>query len=517
MPPMMKNSYRYLFLTLTLALLNIPSFSQQESPEIIIGPEFTLDQRSIPIEIISYDSTGCYIKYNQGGNGGGNSFVRFFNPDLTPSDIKIDLIPKKIAEEHTSLGLIKIDNQLLHIILKEEQDSWTYFKQVINLKESSSAPYEVIAKVEDEGRNVLEGIRGFLISSDTSHINFFYAIPNKKKDRQKIRVVELTRQLEEKQTFDYEFPFTNKQISIQKVVLAKNGDLFVFARKYASSISSRNEQEYKKQYSYVTYKLSKGQAVLIDELVTSSKHMRNISIEMDKNKLIIAGLYSEKNIFAAKGYLFKSIDLSGDSPVIKASSLKPFDNDFYLQLIEEPSPVLKRRLKLNRHEESNYSLSELQIVEDTTYIITEKFYYANYLYYSEEVSVICLDEKGEVIWTKKIGRNNAGPYKYVGFNQFLKNSQLFFLYTDSKKNLNHSKGKVYHSFPMKGENECLMLSAINKSGELKRVCLKSREELNDYRFRPSLSRWIDDSTLLLFAQHPETVKNQRFIKLKFNK
>jgi len=215
--------------------------------------------------------------------------------------------------------------------------------------------------------------------------------------------------------------------------------------------------------------------------------------------------------------------ISLDSGEKKFETYTNFDAEYLTLLLEDgkrKQRILKRIAK-GKHEDPNYILKNVMLNKDGEQtLIAEQIhsYTYNYstTYYHQNLALIKLDNQGNMIWSSKIGKNQAKPNVaiYSSYFPVIKEHNYILLYNCHESNLSHVKGTAAN--PFLSQNKIFIATSIDKdNGNYSRSKLANKEQLDGITIRPSLYNWIDDNTLLMFGQDIDNLKNQGFVKLKF--
>ncbi len=499
---------------LVLCLLSITTSHAQNIDsqfKVELGQVFRADKRSVPLDIIGHDSSGYYILYGAGTHGQREKAITKFNLDLVPTEQTLNLASTVEGEEISTLGITQIDNTIYHISAVSSRQSATIFSEKINLNDFTLGERKAIIKINDFGKQK-NPFQKFIISNDTSV--FFYTIPNKANGRKKAKVLLLDEKFNIISTEEYEFPYQEKLFSITKIILGDNDEIYLLGQ---YNFGTNSLKTYKlKKYEYILFNLSNGKATEITKISNGGKHLIKFDfLKTKQNELVLAGFYSEKDIFAIKGTFYEKINLASKQNISRR--FQEFDSSFYTQLaVGSKKDFIVRRIKKGRYEDPNYVLyNTFQTNDGGIILVAEQTIFNGYTYGTKNLALVKLTLDGTIEWTKKIGKNNANSNTtvYSHYNVIKRNSKLLFFYNDNAKNLHHIKGSVYNAFMDLGA-EVLMLTSVTFDGEYKRKIVIQEGVSEGIRIRPQLSRLLDENTILFFGQSPLNLKKQRFVKIK---
>jgi len=209
------------------------------------------------------------------------------------------------------------------------------------------------------------------------------------------------------------------------------------------------------------------------------------------------------------------------------ANMQEFDKAFFLKLLEGPKKQKAiKKIEKDKFEEQYYILTHYYNEPDGSIILfgeqryTETINIGSFINHYKNIAIIKLDQVGKIIWSTKIGKNNSiGAsilYPDPGYSSFITvrwEDNIFVLYNGSIENLNHQAGKPVPAFR---DGAAFINARVLNNGEYHRSVLLTKKQLGNFRIRPGLNMWSDPNTKVLFGQDPDNVKNQRFMKLRFD-
>jgi hypothetical protein len=510
-----------LFFLFAITLFSfLETYGQVRSENVTVSsfPVFKLEERSVPLEIIGFDSTGYYMLYGDGKYGNKENSIVKFDLNLTPTGQAIDILNIIKEPNIQTIKILKIENQLFHILVKNEPKSRTYYYEKIDLKAFTISPREFMTKVVVGEGNMKKSGKAILVSPDKSQIALFYTLPVKNNDSEKMEAILFDKNFKQVEKRVFEFSIINKQFLIQNVFLTNSGIFYLLATKTFSTnvLSDLNT----KRYKHIIYKLDKNKPQKLGEILNNSHHLRQIAFFMaNDNKLIVSGFYSDKNLFSIKGIFYLRMDVNTHE--ILQSNFIPLSEQYYTETLDSYAATKIGKKYSKGKLEDKYMVIQ-QIVEykngDIGLIAEQMYTYTIYgatTYYHMDFAVVRVNPEGKITWAKKIAKENSkgGTPIYSVNKIFMKNDKLFIVYNDNIANLNHTKGEIVKTFG--GVGVAFIMVKVNSEGDYQRQLIKDERSMDGQRVRPKFSTWIDSKTLLIFTQNTTSVKTQQFLKLEF--
>lgn len=486
-----------------------------------IKPEFRIKERSIPIDVVAVDEDSYFMHYSRGKFGHGSDFLIRFDNDFHPTaDITELSPPGEMNDTISTVGFLQRKSSLLHLSVSGTVNARRYYKRVFDLDTRKLREPELIAEVKSDERKASRAYEALLTSNDTSHVAFIYTIPNRNKDLQKLKVYRMNRDFNTLSEEVYEFPYSNKTFSFWQIRLSNHGQLDILAKVYdteAVAFETKN-----KGYKYILFQIRESVEQKA-EIRFPGKHVRDLSMDVSKDgEYYFTGLYSERDLYAVRGYVFKKLGRDGEHI---SQKVVPLSQEYFTQLVKpgKKRDKIIKKLASERFEEGLQVYGGTVFNEDKNLfvLLAEKKWTvsSNYTvtYNAQEISLIAINSDGDLEWFKKIGKNNSKSNVpiYSGYRLIRRDNYLMFIYGDHIENQNHVYGRMPNAFVMDGMDYCIAATTVDWSGNMRRSIVAKIEEVERTRIRPGLSRWIDDDSILFFGQDISNLKNQRFIKINY--
>lgn len=504
------------FITISCFLVN-----SQNKVDIEFGSIFKNEKREIPIDIIGQDENGYYLLYSEGKYGQGDDmFLRKFNLDLTPTNKEINLKNEAYEGKFHSLGVTKLKSKIIHVFYLLTETGKNYYYQNIDLATFSISPKKLITTILNDSKNARNSLSRFMISDDENTITLFYTIPNKNKETAKIRIQTFDSDFNEKTSNYYSFPYNNDVLSYRSVFMNSKNEPFIVCKKYDSYKILNDENNFR--YEFQLYQIKNNQLGLLTTIRPENVHLRALNTTLiNDDELALTGLYSEKHLYAMNGVYAAKINLTNGE--ILSSKYNKFSSEFYTKLLADGKKKQKAITKYDegKRVDQNFILKQsLKLDNGELLVLAEQVWSYSYnysiTYYHHNIAAIKLDSEGNLLWANKVGKKNskANVRIYSSYHPVYKNDKLYLLYNCSAKNLNHTTGGIANYFT--DTDKAFIATKVDlDNGNYKRQILISNDKLEGITIRPSLYNWVDDNSLLMFGQDIDNLKNQRFVKLKF--
>ncbi|WP_299335168.1 hypothetical protein [uncultured Psychroserpens sp.] len=507
------------FTAFTVSL--IINAQDQQNLSVVYGSVFKNDKREIPVDIVGKDDNGYYLLYSEGRFGQGDDmYLRKFNLDLTPSGQEINLKSETYDGKFNSLGLAKIKEDIVHLFYVLNSEGKTYYHQTVSLNDFTLGKKTKITTISNDTKKAINSVSRFIISEDDELITMFYTIPNKGKEHTKFRIQTFDSNFNEQSNRFYEFPFDNNVLSIRNVFTNDDNELFIICKKYDSKKILYEDDNF--GYEYLIYKVKLDGLEKLAMVRPNEVHMRGLTPTLvNENELLLTGLFSKVDKYSMTGIYATKIDLQSGHTIY--SKYNKFSAEFFSQLFKPGKKKDKAIVKYNqgKREDPNYVLKKaIPLENDELLVLAEQMrtYSYNYVttYYHDNIAAIKLDNTGNVVWTNKIGKRQekVNVPIYNSFYPTMRGDKLFLLYNCNINNLNHKNGKL--SKPFNTSEYAFIATVLDDDGNYNRQIISTKEALKGVTIRPLLYNWEDENTLLMFGQDIDNLKNQRFIKVRFN-
>lgn len=506
----------------------LSSFAQPKYDgfEIVNGPMFKVDKRSVPTRFVGHDKSGFYIEYSKGKFGQGELLLQKFGFDLKPIK-SLELSFSAAEGTADSWSLFKIGDKIYSCTSAGLMSKKSYYLQEIDPTTLAPAEPTLMATVEPESKSAATVTSRLAFSKDSSYVSLIYSIPTKRAETEQLGIHMYNRKMEPVWNSSFELPYENKLLDPQKYMVDHDGNVFILAKRYFDK--RRNTVGGKVNFDFILFKMDeKGQLDSIN-IASEGKYLRGMNVDITPSgEIISGGFYSEKSNALTGGAYYMRID--GKSKKILTSSFKEFDVDFFTaNMKERKAEKLKEKIEAGKDVELPfYYIDEFRTAADgstqmigekrqiiVTTVYTQYGSSTTYHYYWDDIAVVQIDPSGAIKWAERIAKkqhtanDNAA---YSSYGTLSRKNETIFFFNDNAKNASYDGvGKVA---PMiKGDDNLLMMVRMDSDGKMKRTGLFRQGEA-DIRMRPVFSHQLNEKEILIFGH--QGVKTQRFILISFD-
>jgi len=530
----MKNFFICAFIAF-ITTTNVFSQKKSKNVDFIFGEEIKEARSSNLESIIGYDESGIYVLKTEGGGLFSNetSFIEHFDNKMNQTASEEVIIKDRKGDERDFESFVYMSNTIYLFSSTEDKknDFVELFAQTVNkktLKPNNDA--RKIAKIDysQKGDNSF-GDFEFSVSQDNSKILIHYLLPAKKKEKEKIALIVMDKDLnliwEKKCTL----PYSEELFEDVKYKLDNDGNAYILGLIYKEKVASKRKGKPNFKYQLISYK-SNGTVYNEYPIELKDKFITDMQIALNsKNDIICAGFYSNVGTFSINGSYYMNID--GSSGEITNKNFKEFDLDFITQNMteREAERTKKKESKGKDVELYEYDLDDLIIRDDGGVILIGEQFYINIFtttytnangsmtststthYYYNDIIVININPEGKIDWAKKIPKyqesvNDGGTYS--SYTKGFLSDKLFFIFNDNPKNLtNKGNGKLSNYNP--NRESIVALVTMDSDGNQSKEALYKMKR-SDVLIRPKLSKQISENEMILFGKKG---KMQQFTKL----
>ena len=519
---------------LIILVISTHAFSQNKSKnvDIIFGEEIKEARSSNLESILGYDETGIYVLKTEGGgafSSGQDCFIEHFDNKMNQTKSEELIITDKNGEERDYEFIVHMNNTLyvFSSIENKKTDKVNLYAQTINKK--TLRPNNDSRKIAEinyaEKGSGSFGDFQFNISKDQTKLMIHYLLPAKKKEKEKIALIVLDKELgllwEKKCTL----PYLEELFDDERYRIDNDGNAYILGVVYKEKALAKRKGKPNYKYQLISYK-DKGETYSEYPIELAGKFITDMQIAInDKNDIVCAGFYSNIGTFSINGSYF--LNINGSNGEIVNKSFKAFDLEFITQNMteREANKVKKKEEKGKDVELAEYDLDDIILRDDGGAILVgEQFYievythttsnggsYTSYHYNYNDIIVINISPEGQIEWAKKIPKeqesiDDGGTYSSYTMSVF--GDKMFFIFNDNPKNLtNTGDGKLKNYNP--NRESIVALVAMDSDGKYKKEALYKMKR-SDVLIRPKLSKQISEDEMIIFGKKG---KMQQFTKL----
>jgi len=515
---------------------NAYSQTKSKNVDIIFGEEIKEARSSTLESILGYDETGIYVLKTEGGglfSSGEDCFIEHFDNKMNQTKSEELIIEDKNGEERDYEFIVYMNSTLyvFSSIENKKTDKVTLYAQTISkktLRPNNDARKIAEINYADKGSGSF-GDFAYNISKDQTKLMIHYLLPTKKKEKEKIALIVLDKELgllwERKCTL----PYLEELFNDERYRIDNEGNAYILGVVYKEKAMAKRKGKPNYKYQLICYK-DKGETYKEYPIELAGKFITDMQIAItDKNDIVCAGFYSNVGTFSINGSYY--LNVNGDNGEILSKSYKEFDLEFITQnMTEREANKAKRKEDKGKDVELfEYDLDNIVLRDDGGAILVgEQFFIevftttttsanggrsttTSYHYNYNDIIVININPEGQIEWAKKIPKaqesvNDGGTYSSYAMSVF--GDKLFFVFNDNPKNLvNTGDGNLKNYNP--NRESIVALVAMDGEGKFKKEALYKMKR-SDVLIRPKLSKQISDDEMIIFGKKG---KMQQFTKM----
>ena len=430
-----------------------------------------------------------------------------------------DFISKKLKVAFEDL--LAIDNQLYLIFSKnvaKEEKRYFYLQKLNPTDLSIIGEFQELFYIDMSTSTMMHHLQ-YLTSSDlTKHFISVGKKYNKDDEINHFKVVELNTTGDIISKNDLSIPATQENYLYQTCLVDDNGDI------YLTTLTGLHQKAKKRRPLWIYHQFDPTGKKVNEYKIQSagSIFVKDTQLMISDNTRKVYGFYDDVEK-ESKGLLYQDIDKHDkpqltvlDADIMKNESAKKFKNQL------------------------NYQIEDVYECEDGVLVVAENnFMYSkqrsgggpitssdpNYkglqpmakgtteIYYSYDIIVMKLDKEGQLQWTKKIPKVQAGiQYQAVVIQHvsFFEKDKLYIVYNDNYKNLKITDPTRIIQFNSKTPLTTMLVTVESKDGSYTKERLFGK---NDRNYKAEIKRAIkyNNNQCIIFGQDDSA----RFARLKF--
>ncbi len=487
-------------------------------------PSYETKKREVPVKILFSDDSGYYVLFGKGKHGRGTKSIRKFDTKLQPTKYRIDLSVKKISNIEETVDVVLHNKIMYHIWWSNIKGAKDFYVQKVDYENARVDEGKKIASIAKEEAYSDFFTTKIFTDSKSDLIHLTYNLPIEREDSEKLAIHSFDTDFNSVQSNIYHLPLKGF-INVNNLFLeAIDTTKYVLLTKsYLSANYLRSEQ--KKEYEYPIFLLEDGKMKLLKRILPEGSFITSISAHItESGHLLASGVSSSVTISKPDGVYFLNYDLNTMRVAVEKRTSLP--DDFYERPDKRNKKVrtLGLGLGFNKRNADNFYYGNGLLVADADniFLMAEQRYsvvsdYGRITHYNKNIAVFKLDERGNLLYTTKIGKNQARANTeiYSSFHPVFHQEQLYLFYNGNVKNLHHLYGGKFENAFSEQKDRALICAIINPNGEFDKNVATYYSDLEAIIMRPALSNINDSGELVIFGQYPGNVKKQGFTKINF--
>ncbi|MCB9284037.1 MAG: hypothetical protein H6563_08195 [Lewinellaceae bacterium] len=467
------------FLLIFCILVYLPLIGQNSDNRLSLERKYDLKQ--IFQGHVFTDDTGHYLYLNQyhhleSGTPGGQASVIF-----EKYDPKFNLIYSKDLESFEpqahSVGITHFNGHFF----------WMWKKRT-----NGNSPIELnltqISPEGEAGRTILVGKSQFdsgytmpetewKTSYDGSKLFMMTTFDQDEGNRKiNLHIAILNEQLESLNVHQYELPYTEKQIDIQKWTVDNNGNVYLLAKVYVDNRGkeTKRNDEWLAAYDMILFRFGQGSTSAVESILNLEGVFTKVAdIEISpQGELYGAGLFSNKPNGNIQGLFFLKIDPLNGSVITQTK--KEFSKADFDRMNSKYLGITEGKLGLDLM----FQIGDILFLENGSIFITIEKNTGGLnvdasgggamSYRSTDIIVFHFEGGGrfkEIYIIPKDQFSDAGGF--LGHIAFSHKEKVYFIYNESKNNLKKTIDSP-HSMVQFLEKAVVVVTSIDTKGTIER-------------------------------------------------
>ncbi len=499
---------------------------RKEGFQVLVGPDLPYKKKSTLRDIIGSDESGFYT--SRANMLSWKMNLVSYNPDLKETNNTLQSL-KWEGKTPRFEDLIYFKDHIY--LLTSEADKATrtnhLYVQSVNketlLLNKDRRSIATIDFSNETKKN--SGTFDYEISRDKTKLLIYYNLPYNRGEAEKFGFKVFNEKFDLVWSKQVTLPYLDELSSVETFEVSNSGNVYVLLKKYNEK--AKRERKGKVNYTYHILGYSADNESLDLRVENEGKYFTDMTINVDDNdQVVCAGFYSEDLTFNLVGSYF--IKLSGETQKRLVESFKEFDLDFLIQNFSEKAKKrAERRTKKGKDiAKFNYELDGIILRDDGGAVVVGEQYYISehittdsngnvrvtYVYHYNDIIVVSIDPLGQIEWNQKIPKSQrSGSTMFSSYVVAVHEDKLHFAFNDNPLNVHiASNVEPYPCTFGKGKTSVSMVT-LDTGGNQKRQSLFSTKDTG-ILLRPTVSRQISDSSLLLYGQRKAA---HRFVSIVF--
>ncbi|MCB9230291.1 MAG: hypothetical protein H6581_01390 [Bacteroidia bacterium] len=502
---------------ISLSAQNAPTIGTEVDFQVKFGEEIR-QKRGVELKIAGYDQDAIYIlKYTYGGFT--SSEVVLEKLDKNYNIVKSVEYPMEVNRRRRVEFIVHINHRLYLFTSftdTESHQNTLYVEEIDKESLTSKGDKRIVSMIGFEKKS-LDGYYDYEIARDKSHILIFAKTEARKKDPEMYHFHVFNRDMQEVWNRKVVLNDTEDRLFVVKdIEVGNDGKVYLMAKEFKEKPKEKRKGNVNFHYTVLAYH-DEETPVLEYPVMLEDKFLTDMNIEITREgDIICAGFFSNKGTYSIRGTYYLTVD--AQTKGVRSQSFMDFDVDFLTQFMRrgQEKRVRRKEAKGKEPEMYEFDMRDLLIREDgSASLIAEQYYVVvitytdpktgftrtTYYYYYNNIIVVDIDKTGKINWARQIPKlqvsvNDGGFYS--SFAHAAVDSDIYFVYNDSKKNYTGKYPKKLANYRVSEKKGMTTIMKIDAEGNLSRRPMSGNDEIATI-IRPKLSEQISPRELLLFG------------------
>lgn len=533
-------------------------------PKIRWGEEYKEPSSAVMSKIIATEGGGFYVMRTKSGGafGSAKAILEYIDQNMRlRRSAEIDLRYK--GKPRMLKDVVAMDGGKLYLLTyfyNKKLEKTFLFAQRINTS-SFTLGADIVKIAEWDGDNAAkEDVFNYQVSRDSSKLVVYARTTRQSKERDELGFDVYDQNMQNIWGRFAVLPYPIGKYEMGEVQVDNIGNVYLLGKVYDNNKAANNLFS-KSGYQYSLLVVSQHEdKAKAHSIGLENKFITNLAFRIaDNQDIIMAGFYSEKTTFSAKGSCYFRIN--PNTQKIEQQSIKNFDLDLVTANLsarnkERAKAAAEKKDTKNEAELRDYNLEKLILRSDggailiaEQYFIEEqisnpnyamnpwmigggmmRFYdpwgyrYNNmnsrrdYIYHYNDILVVNIAPDGAIEWAARVPKhqitsNDQG--RYSSFTSAHVDDKLYFIYNDNPRNFKRkdgvSAGINREIFTSRGE-AVVVLSQVSQLGEVRSIPLFTDNDA-DVSTIPRISRQVTRNNIVIYG---ERGSRYRFAGLQLN-
>lgn len=535
-------------------------------PKIKWGEEYKEPSSAEMSKIIATEGGGFYVMRTKAGGvfGSAKAILEYNDQNMrlrrsAEIDLRYNGKPRLLKD------VVAMDGGKLYLLTyfyNKKLEKTFLFAQRINTSSFTLAA-EITKVAEWEGDNTAkEDVFSYQISRDSTKLIIYSRATKQSKDRDELGFDIFDQNMKNIWGRFVVLPYPRGKYEVSEVQVDNAGNAYLLG--IVQEENPNSNKFFGNNMSYSQYHLL---MVSQDEekpkehqIRLQDKYITNLAFRIaDNQDIIMAGFYSEKNAFSAKGSCYFRIN--PNTQKIEQQSIKDFNLDLVTANLSQrnreraKAAAEKGDLK-NQAELKNYNIEKLILRSDGGALLIAEQYFveeritspnyamnpwmmgggmmrmydpwgyrynnmnnrSDYIFHYNDILVINIAPDGTIDWAARVPKHQMTTNDHGRYSSFTSahiEDKLYFIYNDNPRNFKQKgiipTGTNREVFTNRGD-VVVVLSEVNQNGEVRSVPLFTDNDA-DVSTIPKISRQVTRNNIVIYG---ERGSHYRFAGLQLN-